>query len=231
MAASPAEVLPRGSAEFVESSVLEAVVPASSEIDLEDELNSWQGVVEDESGSIFPFLSQRQVLLLGMYQPGRPPLACLLLIHRLLDELLPVYVVFRTPLLEDDVLGSYLARLVVNVEAFAFSTAPPLEGEPKTAPKEIIYSDVIKEEHKPTVVRHGEGDDAYTYVIWKVDVFICEEDEWLCKPKSDVEQPDLRDDSISLLSTSNLLPPSSPLRDLGSMSRKMSIYQVECLQH
>lgn len=67
MAASPAEMLPRGSAEFVESSVLEAVVPASSEIDLEDELNSWEGVVEDESGSILPFVSQRHVLLLGMY--------------------------------------------------------------------------------------------------------------------------------------------------------------------
>lgn len=151
--------------------------------------------------------------------------------HRLLDELLSVYVVFRTPLLEDDVLRSYLARLVVNVEAFAFSTAPPLDSEPKTAPKEIIYSGVIKEETKPTVVRHGEGDGAYTYVIWKVDVFIGNEDEWLCMNGSDFKQLDRRDDSISLQSTSNPRLLSSLLRDLGRLSRKMSIYQAECLQH
>ncbi|KAF1841143.1 uncharacterized protein K460DRAFT_295560 [Cucurbitaria berberidis CBS 394.84] len=152
MTESPAETLPRGSAEFVESSVLEAVVPASSDIDIEDELSSWDGVIEDDNGSVLPFVSQRQVLLL--------------------DELLSVYVVFRTPLLEDDILKSYLARLVVIVEAFAFSTAPPLENEPKTAPKEIIYSGVIKDDDEPTVIRHGEGDDTCTYVIWKVEVFI-----------------------------------------------------------
>ncbi|CAO2650736.1 Nn.00g020280.m01.CDS01 [Neocucurbitaria sp. VM-36] len=172
MAASPAEALPRGSAEFVESSVLEAVVPANSDIDIENELSAWDGVVEDESGSILPFISQRHVLLLGAYYLGLAFPACLLLMHRRLDELLSVYVIFRSPLLEDDILKSYLARLVVNVEAFAFSTAPPLENEPKTAPKEIIYSSVIKTEDEPTVVRHGEEDQAYTYVIWKVEVFI-----------------------------------------------------------
>ncbi|KAH7397065.1 TRAPP trafficking subunit Trs65-domain-containing protein [Pyrenochaeta sp. MPI-SDFR-AT-0127] len=152
MAASFIEAQPRGSAEFVESSVLEAVVPSSSKIDLENELSSWDGVLKDESGSILPFLLQRHVLLL--------------------DELLSVYVVFRTPLLENDILKSYLARLVVNIEAFAFSTAPPPENEPKTAPKEIIYSSTIKDSDEPTIIRHGERDDAYTYVIWKVDIFI-----------------------------------------------------------
>ena len=65
MATSPGEQRSRSSAEFVESSVLEAVVPASSNIDLEEELQSWDGKSEDESGSILPFLSQRNVLLLG----------------------------------------------------------------------------------------------------------------------------------------------------------------------
>lgn len=176
MVASPAEGLPRGSAEFVESSVLEAVVPAHSGIDIANELSTWDGNIEDESGSILPFLSQRNVLLLGMYSSHLASSACLLLMRRCLDELLSVYVVFRSPLLEDEILRSYLARLVVNVEAFAFSTAPPLENEPKTAPKEIIYSSIIKPEDEPTVVRHGEGDQAYTYVIWKVEVFICEND-------------------------------------------------------
>lgn len=41
-------------------------MPAESTIDVEDELSSWDGTSEDDSGSILPFLSQRQVLLFGM---------------------------------------------------------------------------------------------------------------------------------------------------------------------
>lgn len=93
--------------------------------------------------------------------------------HRLLDELLAVYVVFRAPLLEDATLKAYLARLVVNVEAFAFSTAPPPEQDPKSGSmKELIYSGTIKPTDEPTIVNHVEGDDAHTFVIWKVDIFI-----------------------------------------------------------
>lgn len=61
----PMEAQPRGSAEFVESSVLEAVVPSDSVIDIEDELSTWDGTNEDENSSILPALSQRQVLLFG----------------------------------------------------------------------------------------------------------------------------------------------------------------------
>jgi hypothetical protein len=92
--------------------------------------------------------------------------------HRL-DELLPVYIVFRTPLLDDNTLQSYLARLVLNIEAFAFSTAPPPEGEQKAGPtKELIFSSSIKDTDQPTIVRHGEGEDAHTFVFWKVEAFI-----------------------------------------------------------
>lgn len=93
--------------------------------------------------------------------------------HRLLDELLAVYVVFRTPLLEDSTLKGYLERLVVNVEAFAFSTAPPPEQDPKSGTlKELIYSGTIKPSDEPSIVCHGEGGNAHTFVIWKVDIFI-----------------------------------------------------------
>jgi hypothetical protein len=65
MAASPGELNSRSSAEFVESSVLEAVVPSDSDIDVKNKLQSWNGAIEDEGGSILPFLTQRTVLLLG----------------------------------------------------------------------------------------------------------------------------------------------------------------------
>lgn len=67
MASSPGELQHRGSAEFVESSVLEAVVPASSEIDIETELSAWDGTNEHNSGSILPFLYQRNLVLLGKH--------------------------------------------------------------------------------------------------------------------------------------------------------------------
>jgi hypothetical protein len=70
MTASPGELKSRTSAEFVESSVLESIVPATSDTNIEAELQAWDGAIEDETGSILPFLSQRTVLLLGMLSPG-----------------------------------------------------------------------------------------------------------------------------------------------------------------
>ncbi|EUC37653.1 hypothetical protein COCCADRAFT_33179 [Bipolaris zeicola 26-R-13] len=136
MAADTAEAQPRQSLEFVESSVLEAVVPAKSEIDIKTAIEFWDGAGHDD-GSILPFLEQRQVLLL------------------------------------DSTLKGYLERLVVNVEAFAFSTAPPPEQDPKSGTlKELIYSGTIKPSDEPSIVCHGEGGNAHTFVIWKVDIFI-----------------------------------------------------------
>ena len=61
-----AEEEPRQSLDFAESSVLEAIVPATSNVDLEDAFNSWDGHVEDAGASILPFVKQRHVLLFGM---------------------------------------------------------------------------------------------------------------------------------------------------------------------
>jgi hypothetical protein len=65
MSASPGELTARTSAEFVESSVLEAIVPADSDINVEQVLQSWNGAIDDENGSILPNIPQRTVLLLG----------------------------------------------------------------------------------------------------------------------------------------------------------------------
>lgn len=92
--------------------------------------------------------------------------------HRL-DELLPVYIILKTPILEASILKSYLARLVITVEALAFSTIPPPDGELQLGPKkESIHSSTLKDTDKPLILRHGDGDDAHVYVIWKVEAFI-----------------------------------------------------------
>lgn len=57
---------PRASHDFAESSVLEAIAPATSQIDIEEAFNSWDGTVQDNDASIVPFVAQRQVLLFGV---------------------------------------------------------------------------------------------------------------------------------------------------------------------
>lgn len=66
MTSVESEERPRRSAEFVESSVLEAVVPLASSIDIEDLLQSWDGSVESENSPVLPFIPQRPFLLFGM---------------------------------------------------------------------------------------------------------------------------------------------------------------------
>lgn len=118
--------------------------------------------------------------------------------HRL-DEELPVYIVFRTPLLEDDTLTSYLQRLAVNLDVFAFSNAPAPEGEPKAGPtKEVIFSTIIKDTEKPTIVRHGDGDEAHTYIFWKIDAFIA-------RPQGRFHKP-----AIYFQPTASFKPASTP---------------------
>ena len=62
-----ADTQPRASAEFVESSILEAVVPSGSHVNLAEQIREWDGTREEEDAgaSLLPFLAQRQVLLFG----------------------------------------------------------------------------------------------------------------------------------------------------------------------
>lgn len=99
----------------------------------------------------------------------------LLLIIRFVDELVPVFVVFRTPLMEDATLKSYLARLAINVEAIAFSTAPPQDPESKgPPPKELLASGTITSAMEPVMVRQAQDNSAHIYVVWKLEIFISE---------------------------------------------------------
>lgn len=118
--------------------------------------------------------------------------------ERDIDELVPVYIVFRTPHVEEATLKSYLARLAINVEAFAFSTAPPQEQEAKgPPPKESIFSETVKDSVEPVIVHHESGGSEHIYVVWKLDTFICERTVSWCPMMSDMYQLDREGDSRS----------------------------------
>lgn len=154
--------------------------------------------------------------------------------HRRVDELLSVFIVFRTPCLAEELLRNYLERLLVNVEAFAFSTAPPPDQEGKGGPsKELIHAQAIHAENQPLLVRHGEGDAAYTYVIWKVEVFIGKKNGCtinVCS-KTDLDKHDHTADSTSPQSTSNPLLHSNPQRCQKRTPSRMTISQAMCPPH
>lgn len=175
MAESDDATRPRGSAEFVESSVLEALVPDSSVPNLKEELESWDGKVDGDSNSIVPFLSQRHFLLFGEQQSPSWSSEALLLMPRTLDELVPVYIALRTPSVDESTLKSFLARLAISLESFAFSTAPNPDSTDTSAhpQKELIFSETIKETHEPFIVRPQTDTESYIYIVWKINVFIC----------------------------------------------------------
>lgn len=111
---------------------------------------------------------------------GLYPEANFLLIPRNLDELVPVYVVLRTPTTDENTLKSYLGRLAINVEAYATSTAPLAHaGAPHAPPlKELLHSAPVQNPAEPVLfsskgVEYENGNSQeYCYVAWKVDVFI-----------------------------------------------------------
>jgi hypothetical protein len=97
----------------------------------------------------------------------------LILISRLIDELLPVFVVLRTPHIEESTLKSYLSRLAINLELYAVNTAPNPETETYTPPtKELLYAETLKGSYDPVVCIHENENNTHIYVIWKVEVFI-----------------------------------------------------------
>jgi hypothetical protein len=55
----------RTSTELVEDSILEAFIPSTSQLDIQNLLENWDGEVPEDSNSIVPFIEQRNFLVLG----------------------------------------------------------------------------------------------------------------------------------------------------------------------
>jgi hypothetical protein len=53
------------SLEFVDDTILEAFVPAASQVNVQELLEAWDGEFLEDKNTIVPFIEQRQFLLLG----------------------------------------------------------------------------------------------------------------------------------------------------------------------
>jgi hypothetical protein len=65
MAAAGQETRGRASSDFVDDTILEAFVPAASQVNVQELLEAWDGEVLEDKNTIVPFIEQRPFLLLG----------------------------------------------------------------------------------------------------------------------------------------------------------------------
>ncbi|KAK3076700.1 hypothetical protein LTS18_012298, partial [Coniosporium uncinatum] len=98
-------------------------------------------------------------------------------------EHVPVYVVLRTPFIDEDTLKSYLSRLAIHLETYATGVVLPPNAkpdEPGVGHKELLHSETVTDSEEPIVVASGSQSDddsgaqQYVHVFWKVNVTIGE---------------------------------------------------------
>jgi hypothetical protein len=92
----------------------------------------------------------------------------------------PVHIVLRTKLLDEDVLEAYLARLAISVEARAYGTLHTNtrsdQQEKPTTTSELLHTGVIPSDDEPIICAteiQAEGEDEptqYVYIFWKLNI-------------------------------------------------------------
>ena len=179
MAAAGQDTRGRTSSEFVDDTILEAFVPAASQVNVQELLEAWDGEVLEDKNTIVPFIEQRPFLLLGDCISPKNDSTTLM---RSADEEVPVHIVLRTKLLDEDTLEAYLARLAISLEARAYGTLYNRQDDDHHANKkpatanELLYSGTIDPDEEPTICAtevQTEGHDEpiqYVYIFWKVTV-------------------------------------------------------------
>ncbi|KAI9839976.1 MAG: hypothetical protein M1819_000168 [Sarea resinae] len=175
------ESRPRGSGEFMESAVLDTIVPHASDIKFEDVFTSASSEeTGDWDASVLSTIPQRSLLFY--------------------DELADVYVVLRTPYLDEATLKSYLSRLSISLEAHVAHLHPPESRSSQHAQQpdhtELIFSAAVSEGDDPLIVVHesGSNGDRHIFVAWKLQVY-------LSRPRQRIQSP-----AIYFSASANLRP-------------------------
>ena len=105
----------------------------------------------------------------------------LLILRYLLDELISIYVVLRTPYYEEQELKSLLSRLAIIVEAHAISSPKPANthdapGEQSPSQiRDIIWSTAVDTAEEPLIIiqqKENPTTNPQVFVIWKLLSFL-----------------------------------------------------------
>ncbi|TVY85361.1 hypothetical protein LSUE1_G000303, partial [Lachnellula suecica] len=173
------EAPPRGSLDFVESSVLDTIIPLASGLNIEEVLSGSVERLDDGNESPLAAIPQRQALFF--------------------DETVNVYIVLQTPYFDERALRSYLGRLVINLEAQVVNTNAENHDGPPT--QEVIYNGSVQDSEDPLIVVQGPDESeggsgaGHILVVWKISTF-------LLRPRLRLQNP-----SVVFVATANLKAP------------------------
>ncbi|OBT55653.1 hypothetical protein VE04_04173 [Pseudogymnoascus sp. 24MN13] len=138
----------RGSLEFVETSIIQTIVPEFTELSLEEGLRTSLAKNGDVEAALQDMALRQTVFF---------------------DEILNVYVVLQTPHLDERAVHRYLDRLVVTLDVNVVNALTDPQGQ---SGHELIYSgsnDQLKE--APVIIKSpGEDDKTSLLVVWKFPV-------------------------------------------------------------
>ncbi|KFX90039.1 hypothetical protein V490_06683 [Pseudogymnoascus sp. VKM F-3557] len=138
----------RGSLEFVETSIIQTIVPEFTELSLEEGLRTSLAKNGDVEAALQDMALRQTVFF---------------------DEILNVYVVLQTPHLDERAVHRYLDRLVVTLDANVVNAQSDPQGQ---AGHELIYSGSNDQLKGPPVIIKSPGEDDKTslLVVWKFPV-------------------------------------------------------------
>ncbi|KAF2094826.1 hypothetical protein NA57DRAFT_46113 [Rhizodiscina lignyota] len=144
--------------DFVEGSVVEAIVPASANLSIQELFEQEDQDHDEGNPSLLAWVKQRDFLLL--------------------DESLSALLVLKTPYVEEEAIQAYLSRLSIALELYATGIGPaPKPNDPRPAPvKELLSELTVDRTNEPVVVaskaRTQDGNDGepVLFVIWNVEL-------------------------------------------------------------
>ncbi|KAH8592412.1 TRAPP trafficking subunit Trs65-domain-containing protein [Bisporella sp. PMI_857] len=174
------ELRSRGSIEFVDSSILDTIIPLASDLNIENALSGSVERLDEGNDSPLAAIPQRHALFF--------------------DETIDVYVVLQTPYFDERTLRSYLGRLVITVEAQVVNLptgSPEVQAPPS---QEVIYTGSIQDSEDPLIIVQGPGESEqhagkeHILVIWRLSAF-------LGRPRIRLQNP-----SIIFSATASLKP-------------------------
>ncbi|KAH6685278.1 TRAPP trafficking subunit Trs65-domain-containing protein, partial [Plectosphaerella plurivora] len=164
-----------GAYSFIENSYLSYIIPRATDLDLEKASQDLE-----DTGALFETIEKRQSLYF--------------------DETIHVHLILRTPLVDEAVLRSCLARLHISLEAHIVSS---INTERDNSPQpDIIFQGVVDETDDPFIVvdasedsdEDDEESQPHIYAVWKLPVF-------LARPRARTQNP-----LVSFKATASLKP-------------------------
>ncbi|TPX07011.1 uncharacterized protein E0L32_011079 [Thyridium curvatum] len=175
MAVAQHEDTQGGDQDFLQQSHLSYIVPYATDFDIEQVLREG----EDSHKALFESIEQRPWLFFGMRQRVAPMLSPWYITANIwqTDETVDIYLILRTVYKNEAALRSYLARVVLTLEAqIVNSHAGDREHAPAT---EVIHNGTVPETEDPLIVvdqadgsEDDDGEEQHVHAIWKLPVFL-----------------------------------------------------------